>query len=72
MWKIAYISVIAGCLLASCTPKYEHYATDLQEKYTADARFCQESGGFQHETFTQCMSRRGWSQYDLSPKAQRR
>jgi hypothetical protein len=68
MWKMMCISVIAGYLLAGCTTKYANYATEMQEKYTADANFCQGYGG----SFTGCMSRRGWSQSGESQRGVRR
>jgi len=61
MWKMTCLSVITGYLLAGCHAKYVDYATELQEKYTVDANFCQRYVETDRGLLTSCMSRRGWS-----------
>jgi hypothetical protein len=72
MWKIVYISVMTGYLLAGCTTKYGDYANETADKYSADAKFCQGYVGKDTGLFSQCMDRRGWSQSSESQKGVRR
>ena len=71
MRKMIYLSVIAGCLLASCSTKYVNYAAELREKYTEDAISCQKYVGTDKGLFTRCMSRYGWSQSEELSKGER-